>query len=133
MSKASEQKYPSYFPIGCPPEDASVEELEIYRFCLNDKPGDGDFVSYYLENPSKFAGNILAYGLSVLLSKEACLKAYRKYPYMRKYKSVAKGVTNKERGSWKKTPGRVSPGHVTWWVCQDVKPSLFFECELSLD
>lgn len=116
MSKASEQKYPSYFPIGYPSEDTSLEEFEIYRFCLNDKPGDGDFVSYYLANPSKFAGNILAYGLSVFLSKEACLKAYRKYPYMRKYKSVAKGVTNKDSGSWKKTPGRVTPEHVTWMV-----------------
>ena len=34
MIMENEQKYPSYFPIGCPPEDASIEELEI--FIVND-------------------------------------------------------------------------------------------------
>ena len=126
MKKISEQKYPAYFPEGCPPEDASVDEKVLFRFCKNDEPGEDDFVSYFLDNPKKFKGNMIAYGLSVLPSREECREAYKKYPYIRKYRSIAEGKTNENRGSWKTTPGRISPEHITWWVCEDINPCTFF-------
>jgi len=66
------------------------------------------------------------------LRQTTTVRPAKEFPYMRKYKAVAKGLTNKDRGSWKK-PGRVSPEYVTWWVCQDVRPTVFFECVLKFD
>ena len=127
MNMISEQIYPDYFPEGCPPDDAAVSERELFRFCRENVPMESDFVSYYLQNSEKYAGIILAYGLSVLPSRDECRKAYRKFPFIRKYRSIAVGKTNENRGSWKITPGKISPEHITWWVCENVKPIDFFE------
>lgn len=127
MVKTTEQNYPDYFPEGCPPDDVSVEEKVLYRFCKGDEPTESDFISYYITNPDKYKDNVLAFGLSVLPDIDQCKEAYRKYPFIRKYNSVARGKTNKNRGSWKTTPGRISPAHITWWVCKDVEPCDFFE------
>ena len=120
------QEYPEYFPKGCPPTDASTESKVLFRFCEGESPSENDFTSYYLRNPKKYANNILAYGLSVLPSADECRNAYRKYPYLRKYHSIAVGETGSDRGAWKVTPGNISPEHITWWVCKDVKPYEFF-------
>ncbi len=127
-----EQEYPEYFPEGCPPEDANTDEQMLYRFCSSENiPREEDFVSYYQRDPLKYKGNIPAYGLSVMKSREDCLEAYRKSPYLRKYKSIAKGKTNEKRGSWKETPSRQNPAHVTWWVCNNVKPLAFFQHDMN--
>ncbi len=81
----------------------------------------------YLNDPEKYKRDIIAYGLSVLPSRDECKKAYKKFPYVRKYRSIAEGKTNEERGSWKTTPGKISPEHITWWVCKDINPCAFFE------
>ena len=127
-----DQKYPDYFPVGCPPDDALTEEQWLFRFCQGNVPQEDDFVSYYLKNPQKYKGNIRAYGLSVLKSKEDCLSAIRKFPWIRQYQSIAKGETNEYKGSWKETPSRQNPAHVTWWVCKDVNPLTFFQTELKI-
>lgn len=127
-----EQEYPDYFPEGCPPDDASIETKKLYRFCRGNKPEKGDFVSYYQMNPEKYKEIIIAYGLSVLQTAEDCLRAYRKFPFIRKYCTVASGITNAERGSWKNTPGRISPDHITWWMCKNVEPLEFFEFGFKL-
>lgn len=127
------QKYPEYFPIGCPPMDADLSEQTLYRLCYEHQPSEKDFVSYYLQNPKKFVDQINAYGLSVMLSREDCFEMYRKYPWVRRYHSIAWGVTNYERGSWKRTPSRYNPTHVTWWVCDGVRPETFFIFDKELE
>lgn len=130
MKNVLNQHYPEYFPQDCPPDDAKTDEKRLFRFCEGITPEAVDFISYYQKFPEKYKGKINAYGLSILQSRDDCLCAYRKFPYLRKYKSVAQGVTNFERGSWKVTPGKISPAHVTWWVCDGVYPNDFFEFDV---
>lgn len=127
-----DQIYPDYFPPGCPPEDAKTDEQVLYRFCYGREPQQRDFVSYYLKNPQKYETNVLAYGLSVMKSREDCLRIYRGYPWARQYHSIAKGNTDKRKGSWKETPSRQNPNHLTWWVCKDVDPLLFFSMDTMI-
>ena len=127
MESVREQQYPEYFPRNCPPDDANTDEKELFRFCNEKTPKVSDFISYFQVKSEEYKENINAYGLSVLQSRDDCLRAFRKYPYLRKYKSIARGFTNFTRGSWKITPSRRSPNHVTWWVCEGVVPSDFFE------
>lgn len=119
--------FPDYFPEGCPPEEATDAEIELYRFCTQSPPCEEDFCSYYEQNPQRYEGVIQAYGLSVLPSADECLKALRKSPVLRaKYKYIATGANNPSRGKTLQTPGRISPRHITWWVYKDVKPHTFF-------
>ena len=122
-----EQKYPEYFPQGCPPEDAEKGDKELYRFCKGITTEKSDFVSYYINNPEKYKNKVNSYGLSVFGSIDDCLSAYRKSPYIfGKYRSISKGNTNIERGSYKNTPSKSNLAHITWWVCDGVKPETFF-------
>ena len=121
-----DQMYPDYFPAGCPPEDAHTEEQLLFRFCSGTCPEQDDFISYYMKEPQKYKGNMKAYGLSVMKSREDCFAAFRKFPWVRNYHSIASGLTNDQRGSCKATPSRQNPAHVTWWVCKDVNPFSFF-------
>jgi len=130
MKNVLRQDYPDYFPQGCPPDEANTDDKELFRFCEEITPEVADFISYYQKFPEKYRGKINAYGLSVLQSREDCLRAYRKIPYLRKYKSIAQGVTDFNRGSWKVTPGKISPAHVTWLVCEGVTPNIFFEFDI---
>ncbi len=130
MNNVLSQHYPDYFPQDCPPDDANTDEKKLFRFCEGIVTEIVNFISYYQKFPEKYKGKINAYGLSVLQSRDDCLLAYRKFSYLRKYKSIAQGVTNFDRGSWKVTQGKISPAHVTWWVCDGVKPNSFFEFDI---
>jgi len=123
----NEQEYPDFFPAGCPPIDALTDEKNLFRLCRGLVPSKSDFASYYEGNPEKYKNNINAYGLSMYQSNEDYMEAYRKFPRVRMYSAVAKGITNNKRGSWKPTPSKNNPNHITWWVCKDVNPVDFFE------
>ena len=129
ITSIDKQKYPDYFPDNCPPADCCVDERVLFRFCNDKEVSKDDFRSYYLMNPDKYRNNILAYGLSILKSREDCISLYRKCPYMRGHKSIAKGITNAMRGCWQETPSKRNPNHITWWVCVGIRPETFFEID----
>ena len=129
ITSVLQQKYPDFFPDNCPPMDSNVTKQKLFRFCKSKNISSDDFVSYYEANPEKFKGNILSYGLSVMKSRDDCIKAYKKFPYMHKFKTIAVGETNESRGCWKNTPNKSNPTHVTWWVCEGVNPVSFFQLD----
>lgn len=123
-------KFPSYFPEGCPPDDASNEEIEVYRYCIsNNEVTSDDFISYYQGNPSKYKNEILAYGLSVLLDYDECVKGLKTPALRKKFKGVAKGFTYKDMGVIKRTPNSRSKSHCTWWLYEGVKPESSFKIQ----
>lgn len=127
-----ELKFPGYFPPGCPPNDASNEELEVYRYCVNsDRVLADDFISYYQGNPNKYKNIIIAYGLSVLLSREECEKGLKFPSIKKKFSGFAKGVTYKDRGVIKRTPNNVSKSHCTWWIYEGIQPENDFVIQSS--
>lgn len=122
--------FPKYFPIECPPEDATKEELTVYRYCENvDKVLPSDFITYYQGNPDKYKNNILAYGLSIMLDKEECLKGFKLPAIKKKFKGFSKGITYNSMGVVKRTPNRNSESHCTWWIYEGVCPEKHFKIE----
>lgn len=127
------QKYPDYFPDNCPPKEASIEKKVLYRLCVGDNPKETDFISYYCSNPEKYKDVINAYGLSTLPDRDSCMSAFRKFPFVRsRYKTVAVGITDETKGSWLSTPSKTQPKHITWWVCEGIRPVDFFKFDFQL-
>lgn len=121
-----ERRYPEYFPKGCPPNDAKHKELTVYRCCHDDTITSADFVSYYLLDPTKYCGQINAYGLSVFTNCKN-LKEAMKLPYMKKnFKRIAVGATYANTGAIKPTPSKSDASHHTWWLYEGVEPHTFF-------
>lgn len=119
--------FPSYFPDNCPPDEATDEEKLLFRLCPKSELTEKDFLSYYNQDPQKWANNTQAYGLSVLESKEDCERARRKNGKLRKlYPFSASGMNNSDRGKILNTPSYTNPRHFTWWVYEGVKPHTFF-------
>lgn len=123
--------FPDYFPEGCPPNEASDSEIELFRLCMQSPPCEEDFITFYEQNPEKYRGNILAYGLSAYATAGDCISARKKSPRLRaKCKYIAKGRNNPLRGKTLQTPSHANPNHITWWVYKGVKPHSFFAiCE----
>lgn len=120
-------RFPEYFPEGCPPAEASDNEILLFRFCQSAIPTEDDFVSYYQRNPKKYSGNIQAYGLSVFPTEEDCISARKKSPFLsKKYPFWSSGKNTPERGKTLKTPSKENPAHITWWVYEGVSPHTFF-------
>ena len=120
-------RFPAYFPNGCPPNDATDEEIELFRMCMNSTPTAEDFVSYYLQYPDKYKDDFRAYGLSVFNSEASCRKAFDKAPKLRaRYKYCAKGMNNPDRGKTLSTPNKKNPHHITWWIYEGIEPHTFF-------
>lgn len=119
-------RYPDYFPNNCPPQNAVAHKKTLFRFCKNAEPVESDFESYYLKKPEKYKDKINAYGLSVLGSKEDCSSAVRKSPYLR-VEYISFGDTDENIGCYLNTPNKKNPGHITWWVCEGIKPHTFFK------
>ena len=45
--------FPPYFPEGCPPAEASGEEIVLFRLCKEITPSAEDFLTFYQINPHK--------------------------------------------------------------------------------
>lgn len=116
--------FPIYFPEGCPPGDATHEELCVYRYCIEQTVTENDFLSYYQLDPVKWNGKIRAYGLSVQLCKEDCIKGLQLPAIRKRFKSYASGMTYANTGVIKQT-GK-NPFHYTWWLYNNAKPHTYF-------
>lgn len=121
-------KYPDYFPEGCPPSDAVNDEIEVFRTCINeDKVTSDDFKSYYEMDNERWKNNINAYGLSVMLKQEDCVKLMKLPGMRKKFKSIAKGKTYNSMGVIKQTPSKTYKSHYTWWLYEDAEPEKVFK------
>ena len=120
--------FPAYFPEGCPPENATVEEIVLFRLCKTDVPCADDFVTFYQINPERYGGMIQAYGLSMYPSAEDCDSARRKSPRLRAtHKGIACGQIDADKGRILRTPSKANPAHITWWIYEGIEPHTFFK------
>ena len=120
--------FPAYFPEGCPPENATVEEIVLFRLCKTDVPCADDFVTFYQINPERYGGMIQAYGLSMYPSAEDCDSARRKSPRLRAtHKGIACGQIDADKGRILRTPSKANPAHITWWIYEGREPHTFFK------
>jgi hypothetical protein len=126
--REDQDRFPEYFPDGCPPEDAEPGDILVYRMCENNPANEQDFLSHVLKFPAKdYSRNILAHGVSVFIDVAEMIKFRNSVPAFRKrmkYTSFRK--TFKDSGVIKSTPEK-NKSHLTWWLYKDFQPHTIFQ------
>lgn len=109
-----------FVPEGCPPDEASLPNSEVYRFVKETPPLEWDFKSSAERNPNKDYGDneCARAGLSVFYDLDDAKEARKAIPGM-KSKHVAKGDLSPRSGKVHHTPRPQSPSHHTWWKNTD--------------
>jgi hypothetical protein len=114
-----------YFPMGCPPNEASDANGVVIRLVQNNPPAPSDFKSHYELSPNKDWGDRLckACGLSVYGDRTDAKRIMAQVPALRN-RLLATGELEPEFGKVLPTPSRRSrtPSHGTWWLSQGVEP-----------
>jgi hypothetical protein len=117
--------WPEFFPKGCPPSDAVIKDVQVYRLVENDPPTKNDFLSHYEKYPKrreefKRENNILAYGISVLKKRED-VDRLKGIPFFKKKENlkVAIGHTDPKSGVIKETPSNSAQSHITFWLYEE--------------
>ena len=117
-------KFDDGMPKGCPPNDAELAPVVIFRALEQEKISDGDVVSWVMGNhPSAKRDNCRHWGLSCWMSVEAVQHARKTYPSL-KDKVIAMGNMLAGDGKVKSTPSKPQPLHCTFWynTLVDLKP-----------
>lgn len=118
--------WPEYFPEQCPPAEARVDDLRVFRLVVNRPPTNQDFLPTLIEHPHRvFNASVLclACGVSVFKNIEDAKKTRKKFKPLRN-KQIAAGVITKEDGCVLET---CADSHVTWWLQTDTPHRNFRE------
>lgn len=121
-------KFPEYFPKGCPPVNADIMNINVFRYIEGDVPKPDDFLSYYQLGKKVSKAKIQQFGLSVHSSEEFSMH-YRKVNgfIKKKYKGIAMGYACINKGVAEDTSNKNNPGHLTWYLFAGIEPSSEFE------
>ena len=115
-------KYPKFFPIGCPPADASPMKMVVFRMIDGETPAPDDFLPSKIVYPHrKFDDECIACGVSVFQKFKDLEKRKNRFRAFRK-KNAASGQLHFVSGDVLKT---FSASHHTWWIAVN-DPYLLF-------
>ncbi len=120
-------KWPSFFPAGCPPENAQPSFGEVFRLVKKDPPTSEDFKSHRETQPDK-KFDVLeceVCSLSVFRDMGDILNLKKRVPAMRK-RLVSQAILNESLGKILHTPSLGGKSHYSWWVPVDVQPWILF-------
>jgi hypothetical protein len=127
--EADDQRFPDWFPKGCPPSDAEDATGTIYRFVRSANPIQPDeFKSYHETGEVPNGPACERCGLSVFRKIEELRRMLRhlwnKYPGRTYGPHVVKRELTASDGKIKQTRGH---GHHTWWTYDGVPRHASFE------
>ena len=122
-----DSQWPAHFPSGCPPIEAVAASGMVYRIVANAPPQAKEFRSVYEKNPSKYAADCRARGLSVHKDRTELQKLLRTVPAMKKLgEHIASAALEAAHGKLKATPSGRGKSHCTWWVTTGIEPCTLF-------
>jgi hypothetical protein len=121
LPQDNEIHWPCFFPVDCPPADASAANGNLYRFVKNNPPNGIDFTTYRELDREL---SCKACGLSVYIKLDDAHAARDAVPGFRK-RNIAKLSLPLPKGKLKPTPSRPGDGHHTWWIPSGVNPRDF--------
>lgn len=105
-------EWPQYYPESCPPKDARVDNLSVFRL-VSSPITKADFLPSLREQPDRqFQDLCLACGVSVFTDKEKIAERQRRYKALR-VKKIAAGTITASDGLVLET---LSESHLTWWL-----------------
>lgn len=115
-------EFEHYFPVGCPPADATLADGRFYRLVNNDPPQDKDFLNH-MERKLPCIDKCLACGLSVFSEQTHAAELFQFFADKHGLAAVEIGhllaeiVLTNDQGLLKHTPRRGNSHH-TWWPCK---------------
>lgn len=107
--------FPTTWPQGCPPDDASNEPIHAYRISKSNPPELSDFETFWESGRAK---SCRACGLSLLQSREAAKHHINLFPKAGHW--IADVLVGGGFGRWANTPSKTQPLHLTWWVPESI-------------
>jgi hypothetical protein len=118
----SETSFPSYFPSGCPPPEASAALGHVYRIVAGNVLTDSDFKSHFEAGTALNAPPCRRCGVSVFHSLERAQHRLRLSPHIGN--AIAQGELKECAGKTQLTSER--SGHLEWWPFDGVLRRSYF-------
>jgi hypothetical protein len=108
--------YPSFYPVNCPPPEASAQILEAYRLARRNPPEERDFLPSCLAGMTRVGNRPGAakIGTSMFTDREDARWLNGTIRY-RPFK-IAVGRTHPQYGVVLRTPSQRHPSHITYWI-----------------
>ena len=116
--------WPAYFPEQCPPLQARIDNIQVYRLVDSTPLTANDFLPTVVEHPHRpFPADKLcaACGVSVFRNVQDVMAKRRRFAPLRN-KKIARGCITESDGLVLET---FEPTHITWWL-QTVAPHANF-------
>lgn len=124
FSLDTNNKWPIFFPDGCPPENAVPQEILVYRCAIHKPHTEKDFIPYNQMFGRDWGGKLFeSCGLSCFTSLNDAINLQSK---MKKFKCVVSGTITKDTGVVMNTPSNGNT-HITWWVYKDIQAHKLFK------
>ena len=119
---ARTEVWPSHFPIGVPPSDATVPSGWLFRLVDTLPPSAEDFKSHFELYPGRDwgVGIVQAHGVSFHADVADSEKVRRRFKPLRN-KRIARGQLTAHHGRMKKTPS-TETSHLTVWFLAGAAP-----------
>lgn len=114
--------YPDFFPPDCPPSEAELRSMFIYRYTNNNPPKESDFQSAYELGKYLRSLSVQKYGISVNSCLDDARNAIGLVPALREYNFIAGGDASPEDGPLEYTPHKNISKHMTWYLFKNVNP-----------
>jgi hypothetical protein len=118
----SEASFPSYFPAGCPPPEASSASGVVFRIVAGGVLSDGDFRTHHEAGTALSAPPCRRCGVSVFNSLERAQHRLGLSPHLGN--AIAQGELKEVAGKTLLTSER--SGHLEWWPFDGVLRRSFF-------
>ena len=123
MKRNMAMKFPTDWPPGCPPQDATDADGEVFRIVKHEPPNDEDLASHLETGRLQKAPACLRCGLSVF--REIRDAVHQRHLIPKLGTLIAQATLRAEHGKTKLTSG-MQPTHTTWWAYEGVNRARLF-------
>ena len=124
-------KFPTHWPVGCPPTAAVEANAVIYRVTKTNPATARDFQSQAELGRQRSANQCLRVGISVFGSFRDVSHCQRVFPKLGRF--IAQAALKPRHGKMQTTPSQMFPAHMTWWPYENVNRSEPFSVITSVE
>ena len=119
------KKFPDYFPPDCPPKNAKIGRMAVFRAIKGEVPCEQDFICVHKLYPKRIipeSERLNSYGLSFYKNIDdlkAMISSLSMNIRNKRFNNIASGYMTEEYGVYLETP-KNNNSHVTWWIYDDI-------------
>ena len=113
-----QSQFPSSWPKGCPPRNASPADNEVFRVTKTRPPTEHDFKSHDELGKAPSGPRCLRLGLSLFERHHDAEHLLQLFPKLGNY--ILRAKLEPKHGVIEATPSNRFPTHITWWPYEGV-------------